>query len=232
MIDDLEYLRVVDPQKYLNRLSRKYGIDVQRLEAVDKDFELIPRGQYGPDDGVVYHKSLEDIATDVGLPLNYVLHLQQIGVISKFPTYADVDFLRRHRLAIADEDGCVKPKRKKRSPAPRVELKAPWMVYAYLRYLRNQIFYNSDGSMVNPGDRIFLKALAREVEFRFGEKISPSMRKEIKEIRVTAYNDKRRAREQDLSFEEVAMQRGIAGDINIDIFQPVTGSSKEIQLTF
>lgn len=232
MIDDYEYLRAIDPQEFFLRVASAYGIDPQQLEALDKDFALIPRGQYAPDDGVVMHKSVDDVARDVGLSSDDLRHLQQIGAISRSITYDDVDFLRRHRLVVEYEKGMVKPKRKKRPPVLQPELNEPWKSWVYLRYIANRISYKNDGQMMNPDKRIFVRSLAKEVEYRFGVTISPELRKEIKEIRTTAYNDKRKSREHDIALDEVAIHRGIEPE-RIRIFfnaQPIFAAG--IQLTF
>jgi hypothetical protein len=232
MIDNYEYLRAIDPQEYFKQLSLECGIDIQGLVALDKNFHLVPRGQYAPDEGVALNKSLDDVATDVGLPPNTVRHLQQIGAISRSITYEDVDYLRRHRLVVDYEKGTVKPKRKKRPPVLQPELNEPWKNWVYLRYIANRISYKNDGQMMNPDKRIFVRSLAKEVEYRFGATSTPELRNQIKEIRTTAYNDKRKSREQDIPPEEVAIQRGIEQEA-IRIFfktQPIFAAG--IQLTF
>lgn len=169
MVDDYKYLRAMDPQEFFRAVASAYGIDPQQLMALDKDFELIPRGQ---------------------------------------------------------------SKRKKRPPVLQPELNEPWKSWVYLRYIANQISYKNDGQMMNPDKRIFVRSLAKEVEYRFGGISSPELRKQIKEIRTTAYNDKRKSREQDIPPEEVAIQRGIEQEAIRIFFNTRPIFAAGIQLTF
>lgn len=208
MIDDYEYLREVDPKEYFNRLSKEYGIDVSKLMALEQDYDLTAKGKYAPLEDEVFPGNAAEAA---GLPENYLLHLFQIDVVQYPPTYRDVDVLRLIRIVLEDYKGAKRSCR--RLPGTlHQELSEPWQQWVYLRYLRNAIFYDTSGRMINPEDRIFIRSIARDVEYRYGVLNTPEVRKQIRKIRVVAGNDKRRSRDAEIPLNAVAAQRKVAWD--------------------
>lgn len=207
MIDDYEFLREIDPKEYFNQLSKLYGIDVPKLVALEQDYDLTPKGKYAPLEDEVFPGNAAEAA---GLPEKYLLHLFQIDVVQYPPTYRDVDVLRLIRIVLEDYKGAKRSCRL--LGTLHQELSEPWQQWVYLRYLRNEIFYDASGRMINPGDRIFVRHISRDVEYRYGVLNAPELRKQIRKIRVVAGNDKRRSRDAEIPLNAVAAQRKVAWD--------------------
>lgn len=225
MDDSYEFLKALNHKEYLSKISREYGIAIPMLEALEKDFDLNEKGQHGPWWDDVFPK---DVVAESGLPEKLLMHFRQIGVIGWPVTYLDMDFLRRYLLLVDGEDGCNKPKCRQ----VHVELKESWQIYIYLRYLKNKIYYKSDGTMINPEDRIYVKSLVREVRYRFSIESTNDLKIEIKKIKNTGNNDKRKSREQKISIEQVALQRGIDYAMFANNITPQSFSVDGVQLKF
>lgn len=179
------------------------------LSELAKYYEFVPRGYYDPDWDEVFPGSIGDVARQVSLPEDIVFDLLQVGIVNRPITVGDVDFLHCYRLMLEVESVSGRPKRSSRCPKTQHALNDPWSRWVYLLYLNNRIDYYPDGRMVNPENRIFVSALAREVDHLFSVKNSPELRQEIRSIRVTATNDKRKAQDQRLSISDMALQRGL-----------------------
>lgn len=191
------------------KLLRGHEQIIDFLSDFVREYEFVPRGRYDPDWDAVSVGSLPDIASQTDLPDEIVWDLFQQGVI-KYPlTYGDVEFLRWYRKSL-EEHPCAKPSHT-RSPR-RVSLQAlceEWQCWVYLRYLKNRIDYDAFGHMLNPEKRIFVGSLVKEVVYLFGVAKTSGLSQEIRAIRGTASNDKRRLQDQGLSLVDIALQRGI-----------------------
>lgn len=206
---DYEYLKEINSQEYFSRLSKEYGIEVPNLQALERDYDLIPKGKYGPLEDDVFPG---DAAEASGLPEKYVLHLIQIGVVQHPPTYRDVDVLKLIRLVRENDEGAKKSSCRTSSSNLHQELSEPWQQWVYGRYLRNTIIYDASGRMMNPEARIFVRTIAREVAYKFGVVCAQELRNKIRKIRVIAANDKRKARDAEKTLNAVAAKRKIVLD--------------------
>lgn len=208
MIQVQDFLPFYQPLEFLGQLSRKYQIDCVLLSALARDYLLVSKGQVDSDRDEVFSGSPPEVAKYLNLPENIVWDLLQLEVIHNPTTIGDLDFLQRYRLILEVEDGAGKSKRNPRRTKHRPDLSETWRTFVYFRFLKNKIIYGGDGRMINPEKRIFLRSLGKEVEYRFDVENTLELRKEIKTIRVTAYNDKRKACEQDRTLADVARERG------------------------
>lgn len=194
------------------RLAMKHNGLIDHLSLLAKNFHLIPKSQSSRNDDEPLPDSVNEIARSVDLPDDILWDLLQREVLSSPLLRRDIDFLLIYRQILEDADDAIKSKRRTRRPVPSPILSDPWQTWVYLRYMHNQILYRDDGSMINAGKRIYVRALARDVAYQFGIPLTPELRQEIKGIRSTAYNDRRRVRDQGLSLVKVAMQREISQD--------------------
>ena len=87
------------------------------------------------------------------------------------------------------------------------ELKEPWQQWVYRRYLYNTIFYYASGKMINSEDRIFVRSLGKEVDYKFGVASTAELRMQIRKIRAIAGNDKSKARDSKMALHAIAAQR-------------------------
>lgn len=199
----------ISGQSFNRKLFKNHKSVSGFLSELAKYYEFVPRGYYDPDWDEEFPGSLSDVAVQVSLSEDIVFDLLQFGVVNRPITVGDVDFLHCYRLMLEVESATGRPKRKSRSTKTQHALNDQWSRWVYLLYLNNRIDYYPDGRMVNPENRIFVSALAREVEHLFSVKNSPELRQEIRSIRITATNDKRKAHDQGLSISDMALQRGL-----------------------
>lgn len=89
----------------------------------------------------------------------------------------------------------------------RQEMKEPWQKWVYKRYLYNTIHYYASGKMINPEDRIFVRTLAKEIEYIFGVASTADLRNQIRKIRAIAGNDKSKAKDSKMDLHAIAAQR-------------------------
>lgn len=192
MYDDFELLRMFDEKKFFQRLAERYQIDTKLLMALDRDFELVERGRYSPSDEDPFPGSMQEVSSEVGLPTRKIWELRQSGAIQTPITYADLNFLRRFRLTVAGDKETMNPTdQQPRTQQTHPELNAPWKRYIYKCYVNNEIYYDSNGHMLSPEKRIFVRALAKKIASKFNLKDGPELWATIRKIREIAQNRKR-----------------------------------------
>lgn len=195
------------------RLLRNHKSVVNILAEIAKEYEFVQKGPYDPGCESLITLSLAEVSTHVDLPEDVVWDLRQNGIINSPITSGDVDFLHRYRQALDEVSVAESKKHRSRHPKTQLALDEPWQIWVYLRYLNNRIVYNSDRSMMNPSKRIFVRSLAKDVELLFAVTRNPELMREIKAIRVTAYNDKRKALDREQPLADVALQRGVGQEM-------------------
>lgn len=191
------------------RLTERHKGLVDLFAVLVKNFRIVPKGQCDSDGNEVYPGSVTDVARQVDLPEEIVWDLLQREVIGSPICYSDVDFLRSYRLLLGDEDCPVGQKRRARRPLVRPDLNDPWRCWVYLRYLGHGFSINSEGQQANADKKIYVRTLRRDVSLLFEIPVTPELHQSIKAIRLTAYNDRRKVREQGQPVVEIALQRGI-----------------------
>jgi hypothetical protein len=90
MSDDLEILRFLERQKFLQRISEQEGVPLEHVAVLDKKYELVQRGQYSPDENEPVPGRMRDIAELVEMTTGLVWHAQQIGCIGRPIVYRDL----------------------------------------------------------------------------------------------------------------------------------------------
>lgn len=174
-----------------------------------REYDFVPKGRYDPDWDAVSVGSLPDIASQTDLPDEIVWDLFQQGVINFPLTHGDLEFLHWYRNKL---EACPNPEISPTKPCRQASLpifNGEWQCWVYLRYLKNRIDYDGFGRMVNPEKRIYIRSIVRDVGVLFGVGKSSELWREIRAIRTTAYNDRRRLQDQGLSLAEMSLQRGI-----------------------
>ena len=199
-------LSVLQYENLYRKLTERHNGLIDLLAVLVKNFTIVPKGQCDSDGNEVYSGSVTDIARHVDLPEEIVWDLLQRKVVSSPIRIRDVDFLRTYRLLLGDEECPIGQKRSKRRPVARPDLDEPWRCWVYLRYLGHG---NGDVRQATADKKIYVRTLRRDVSCLFEIPNTPELHQSIKAIRHTAYNDRRKVRDQGLSVVEVALQRGI-----------------------
>ncbi|MCF6178881.1 MAG: hypothetical protein L3J63_05755 [Geopsychrobacter sp.] len=190
MSEDFELLRVLSPQVYFKNLSEQYHIDVELLKSLDRDFILVPRGKYAPNEDDPLPGTLPQIAVQIGLSINAILDLQQRGAVSNPIIYGDLDFIRRFKKTTDGVGTTNLSGYKAHKILPR-SLDNAWGRFIYRRYLNNNIRYFPSGKMINPKDRIIVRKLAREVALKYNIPNDKMLWDAIEKIREIVQNKKR-----------------------------------------
>lgn len=209
MSNDPEDLKFFNPEKYLCFLSERHRIDIESLRSLCREYDLVPKGKYAPDEEEHVPGLMRDIAGRIGLPTGLVWHYQQVGVIGRPITYRDLDFLTRQRILREHEGGAVTPSPAITPDSPPSAPQESYEVYVYKRYLFNAAVRKVGGRILNPEDRISMTRLAWEVRRKFNleMRISEIEKKIISPIRRMAQNDRKKAKEKGIPLTIIAEQR-------------------------
>lgn len=216
-IESWSLLKALGSRRFLEKVSQQFGIDTAILATLLKEFELIPREECVPSDDDPLPGTMTQVAEKIGLPVRVVGRLQDIGAIGRPITFADWVFLQKYkqlwgnhfllrcqmtRYSQSQRDELVR----------RPELGTKWERFAYKVLLTNRLERGTGGRMINPGDQIRISNLANMIAEIFGIPNSKSLQDRLRKIRETAYNDRKRARTENTSLEEMARRRCVKLD--------------------
>lgn len=214
------YLIALNPKRFKEQIVERFGIDPNVLTKLLQEFMLVPREDCVPQDDDAVPGTMTDIARYLNLPVRVVGRLQDIGVISRPMTYADLGFMEKIRqiwgnhfllrsqiaeLSVKQREELIR----------RPELAAKWERYAYKVFLTNQIDYGDGGRMLNPENRIRIVHLASLIAEMFNVLNSPKLHERLRKIREIAHNDRKRAQAENSDLEEMSRRRGVKLD-NLD----------------
>ena len=223
---ELEELRHLSPPRFIEEAAAHYGISPTALAAFIDDYDIQPKGGWGPDDSEPLSMSMTEIAKLVDLPVKVLGRLQDTGVIHRPIDCGDFEFLKTLRkiwgnafllrCQLANFSG---PRRKDLILRPGLTSK--WERWVYGRFFFNPLYYDHNGNMVNPKDRIRIEDVADYVQYRFGVPKCANTLDRILKIRRDSNNDKKRIRAKTITNKDVLKNRSIPDtffELEIELF--------------
>lgn len=219
--NELEELRQLSPNKFIQTASNHYKIRPSAFKALLDDYDLFPKDAFGPPGDAPVDLSMREIAERVALPIKVVGRLQDMGVIGSPITCDDFDFLKFFRITWGNvfllRSQLARFSQKQREELiSRPELAEKWQRWVYSRYFFNEIEYNDDRRMLNPGARIRVSSLAEDLESLFYVPNCQNTRETILKIREIANNDRKKVM-KGASEKDVLRERKLP-DTELDLF--------------
>ena len=195
--EQMEELRVLQPEKFLEEAAKMYGMSLAALKALTGNYDFYPKGSMGPSDDDPAPQKIKEIAETFGLPQDVIYRFQDDRVVSTPLTYRDIDILKCIEIFWGKTFYLKKQiaklsKKQREDLITRPELSTKWQKWIYSIYLKNEIAFGHGGRMIDPSQRIKVEYLAQTIESMFGVPDCYNLRQRIKKIRETAYNDKKK----------------------------------------
>lgn len=213
----LEELRKNDMKRFIEMASKHYGIPTDSMNALLGDYELIPVEDSDPLGSDAVPMLLYEVAKEVDLPADVIAKFQELSVVHKPITYDDVELLKIIQKAWGNKT-LIRSQLANYTRTQRIklikitDLSEKWERWVYLRFMENDIRYDSAGKMINPEDRILVNNLAEQVEDLYCVPNCNHTRKRIKKIREIAENDKQKIR-YGAPISAVLKERGLPGTL-------------------
>jgi hypothetical protein len=212
--EELDELRILQPEKFKQALSEEYPDSLDCISALLENYELHPRGSYGPQENDPIPMSIKELAKSFKLPEEVIYRLQDDLVISQNLTYKDLNILELLRIIWGKAFYLKKQlsklsKRQREDLMTRPEFATKWEKWVYSIYLKNEIAFGIGGRIIDPRKRIKIDLLAQTIESMFGVPDCYNTRQRILKIRETAYNDKKKAKNRQATIESLCISRGV-----------------------
>jgi hypothetical protein len=212
--EQMEELRALQYDKFLEKIAVKYGIKLKSIMALLTFYELHPRGAYGPSDDDPTPLKIKEISEDIGLPQDVIYRFQDDKVVNRPLTYGDIVTLEIIKIFWGKTFYLKKQiaklsKKKREELITRPEFATKWETWIYSIYIKNEIAYGIGGRMIDPMKRIRIEHLAQTIESMFGVPDCYDLRERIKKIREIAYNDKKKVKDRSATIESLCIARGV-----------------------
>ena len=202
----IEELRHTSSKKFLKVASKHYGIGEEAFSSFLEDYDIEPKGAFGPSGLDAVPLLMREIAERVGLPVPVVGRLQDTGVICTPISCDDITFLQMYRQASADTL-LLSSLHNVMTASP--DFTEKWQRWVYMEFFFTDIEARFCGQMASMVWKAPITHVADDVGNRYGISICQSTKDEIFEIRETAYDDRQKVNQGKVSERYVLKCRGL-----------------------